>query len=79
MSDNIHIKLPDGGDKEVPKGTTPLDVAKSISPRLAQMLESDPIRPTGFSRKRTKRRAESGSFQTPSVPDPPEVGGVQGK
>ena len=35
MSDNIHIKLPDGGDKEFPKGTTALDVAKSISPRLA--------------------------------------------
>jgi threonyl-tRNA synthetase len=35
MPDNIHIKLPDGSDKEVPKGTTALDVAKSISPRLA--------------------------------------------
>jgi len=35
MADNIHIKLPDGSDKEVPKGTTALDVAKSISPRLA--------------------------------------------
>src|ERR1700745_945263 len=32
---SIHIKLPDGSDKEVPKGTTALDVAKSISPRLA--------------------------------------------
>ena len=35
MSDQIHIKLPDGSSKEVPKGTTALDVAKSISPRLA--------------------------------------------
>src|SRR5579864_6789075 len=35
MSDNIHIKLPDGSEREVPKGTTALDVAKSISPRLA--------------------------------------------
>jgi threonyl-tRNA synthetase len=35
MSDSIHIKLPDGGDKEMPKGSTALDVAKSISPRLA--------------------------------------------
>ena len=35
MADNIHIKLPDGSDKEFPKGTTALDVAKSISPRLA--------------------------------------------
>src|SRR6202795_676636 len=35
MSDSIHIKLPDGSTKEVPKGTTALDIAKSISPRLA--------------------------------------------
>src|SRR5207249_2963561 len=35
MADSIHIKLPDGSVKEVPQGTTALDVAKSISPRLA--------------------------------------------
>src|SRR6266540_3772798 len=35
MSDNIHIKLPDGSEEPVPKGATALDVAKSISPRLA--------------------------------------------
>src|SRR5438046_1264829 len=35
MADSIHIKLPDGSTKEAPKGTTALDVAKSISPRLA--------------------------------------------
>jgi threonyl-tRNA synthetase len=35
MSDVIHIKLPDGSSKEVSKGATALDVAKSISPRLA--------------------------------------------
>src|SRR6201982_2123875 len=35
MADSIHIKLPDGSTKEVPKGTTALDVAKSIRPRLA--------------------------------------------
>ena len=35
MPDTIHIQLPDGSDKEFPKGTTALDVAKSISPRLA--------------------------------------------
>jgi threonyl-tRNA synthetase len=35
MSDSIHVKLPDGSTKEVVKGTTALDVAKSISPRLA--------------------------------------------
>src|SRR6266566_7876498 len=35
MAENIHIKLPDGSEKEPPRGTTALDVAKSISPRLA--------------------------------------------
>ena len=35
MADSVHIKLPDGSTKEVPKGTTALDVAKSISPRWA--------------------------------------------
>jgi threonyl-tRNA synthetase len=35
MSDSIHVKLPDGSVKDVPKGTTALEVAKSISPRLA--------------------------------------------
>src|SRR5215469_15503780 len=35
MAESIHVKLPDGSDKEVPKGTTPLQIAKDISPRLA--------------------------------------------
>ena len=33
--DAIHITLPDGKVQEVPKGTTPADIAKKISPRLA--------------------------------------------
>src|ERR1700741_465918 len=35
MADSIHVKLPDGSIKEVPQDTTALDVAKDISPRLA--------------------------------------------
>ena len=35
MSDNIKIQLPDGSIREVPRGTTPFDIANSISPRLA--------------------------------------------
>ncbi len=36
MSTNtISIHLPDGAIREVPSGTTPLDIANSISPRLA--------------------------------------------
>src|SRR5580704_9535704 len=35
MADSIHIKLPDGSVKELPKGGTALDVARSIGQRLA--------------------------------------------
>ena len=35
MAERIHIKLPDGSVREVPKGTTALEIARSISPRLA--------------------------------------------
>src|SRR5436305_4781262 len=35
MADSIHVKLPDGSVKEVAKGTTALEVANGISPRLA--------------------------------------------
>jgi threonyl-tRNA synthetase len=35
MAASIHIKLPDGSSKEVAQGTTALEIAKSISPRLA--------------------------------------------
>ena len=34
--DSIHITLPDGSKREMPRGTTPLDVARQISPRLAK-------------------------------------------
>jgi threonyl-tRNA synthetase len=34
MSD-ISLTFPDGAKREVPRGTTGLDVAKSISPSLA--------------------------------------------
>ena len=33
--DQIHVTLPDGKALEVPKGTTPADIARKISPRLA--------------------------------------------
>ena len=35
MPENIHVKLPDGSIKDFAKGTTALEVARSISPRLA--------------------------------------------
>jgi threonyl-tRNA synthetase len=35
MSDSVQVKLPDGSAKQVPKGTTALEIAKSISQGLA--------------------------------------------
>ncbi len=32
----IKVTLPDGSEREVPRGTTPLDIAREISPRLAR-------------------------------------------
>jgi threonyl-tRNA synthetase len=45
MPENIHVKLPDGSEKEVPKGTTALDIAKSISPRLADAALAAKVSP----------------------------------
>src|SRR6516164_3754684 len=36
LMDQIHVTLPDGSVKDFPKGTTPVEIAKSISPRLAE-------------------------------------------
>ena len=45
----IHVTLPDGSKREVPKGTTPLEIARSISPRLADATLVAKIRPSAIS------------------------------
>src|SRR5438105_1607640 len=45
MPETIKVKLPDGSEKEVPRGTTPLEVARSISPRLADAALVARVRP----------------------------------
>src|SRR6202522_4468866 len=45
IADSIKIHLPDGSIKEFPAGTTPHDVAQSISPRLAAASVVARIRP----------------------------------
>jgi len=47
MAETIHIRLPDGSDRQVPKGTTALEVAKAISPRLAEAAIVAKISPNG--------------------------------
>src|SRR5271157_1255282 len=46
MSELIHVKLPDGSVKDVPRGTTALDIARGISPRLADAALAAQIKPT---------------------------------
>lgn len=41
----IQIQLPDGSIREVPRGTTPLEIADRISPRLAAAVVAARIRP----------------------------------
>jgi threonyl-tRNA synthetase len=42
---SIQVQLPDGSVREVPQGTTPLSIAESISPRLAQAALVARVRP----------------------------------
>ena len=49
MSQTIRIQLPDNSVREVAPGTTPLDIANSISPRLAQAVVVARVRPLGTS------------------------------
>jgi threonyl-tRNA synthetase len=61
----IHVQLPDGAVREVPAGTTPLDIATSISPRLAAVVVVARIRPLAAS-------------TTPgSSPDAPDAAGTE--
>ncbi len=48
MSNPIKIQLPDGSVREVPPGTTPLQIAQSISPRLAAAAVVAKARPIAW-------------------------------
>ncbi len=45
MAESIHVKLPDGSVKDVPRGTSALEIARSISPRLADAALAAQIKP----------------------------------
>ena len=49
QSSAIQVMLPDGSRKEVPRGTTPLDIARSISARLADAALVAKIKPSALS------------------------------
>ena len=56
---NISVHLPDGSIKEVPQGTTPLEIANGISPRLASASIVARIAPV-----ETKAEQSTGDGQT---------------
>jgi threonyl-tRNA synthetase len=66
MADHIQVTLPDGSKKEVPKGTSPLEIARSISPRLADAALVARIKPR-----------QSAASTQPSVPN--QNGGPAGQ
>ncbi len=52
----IKIQLPDGSVREVARGTTPYDIAMSISPRLAAAVVVARVRPLAVPRLQARRR-----------------------
>jgi threonyl-tRNA synthetase len=68
--DQIHVTLPDGSVKDFPKGTTPVEIAKSISPRLADAALVAKVRATNGDRPAGKTGIFSNSV------DPAEDGSL---
>jgi threonyl-tRNA synthetase len=61
---SIKVQLPDGSVREVPQGTTPYDVATSISPRLAAAVVVARIKPLGTGTTHASADEEAKSEQT---------------
>jgi threonyl-tRNA synthetase len=64
VSQQIKIQLPDGSVREVAPGTTPLDIANSISPRLAAAVVVARVRPLNTAAPNETADAEAKSEQT---------------
>src|SRR5437016_284673 len=56
----IHVTLPDGSKKEFSKGTTPLDIARSISPRLAEAALVSKIKAAKIKSPATEQASKDG-------------------
>jgi threonyl-tRNA synthetase len=64
VSQQIKIQLPDGSVREVAPGTTPLDIANSISPRLAAAVVVARIRPLNIAAPNETADDEAKAEQT---------------
>ena len=61
--ETISIQLPDGSLRSVARGTTPLDIATSISPRLAAAVVVARIRPLKGTPNERASEADSGASE----------------
>ncbi|MGB9255732.1 MAG: TGS domain-containing protein, partial [Candidatus Korobacteraceae bacterium] len=68
MSEIIHVKLPDGSVRDVPRGTSALDIAKSISPRLADAALAAQIKPLS-----SNGNGSGGNGHHPVANEPPDA------
>ena len=64
MNEQIKIQLPDGSVREVAPGTTPLDIANSISPRLAAAVVVARLKPLAAAAPAESADAEVQAAQT---------------
>ncbi len=70
MSEQIKIQLPDGSVREVPAGATALDIANSISPRLAAAVVVARIRPLA-ARQAVNAASGDSTVAAGTLPDSP--------
>jgi threonyl-tRNA synthetase len=64
QSSVIQVMLPDGSRKEVPRGTSPLDIARSISPRLADAALVAKIKQSAISTQHSEPEQSSGNMES---------------
>ena len=72
MADELVLTLPDGSERRVPSGTTPLAVAESIGPRLAKAAVAAKL--DGQIIDMDRPLARSGAFQIMTDKDPDALG-----
>src|SRR5579863_5465911 len=65
----IHVTLPDGSVQDVPLGTSPLDIAKKISPRLADAAIVSKVNGQLYDLKRPIDSDATVQILTPKDPD----------
>src|SRR5216683_2129375 len=70
---NLQVTLPDGSVQSVPPGATPIDIARSISPRLAEDALVARVNGELWDLKRPLERDSSVQILTPKNPEALEV------